>query len=128
MYDGSAPAIRVRDDTIAGLQDETAGIVHACIFPEDKCSRERVIFMDSSSSEISSQPQFGRRGSRGSELSFGRRAMESILSGTGVSLDGPNPWDIQVRDAAAYRRALMQGSLGVGESYMDGPVGLRKAG
>jgi cyclopropane-fatty-acyl-phospholipid synthase len=76
--------------------------------------------MGTASSDIPSQPQFRRRGSGGGESSLGRRAMESVLSGTGVALNGPNPWDIQVRDPAFYRRALMQGSLGVGESYMDG--------
>ena len=35
-------------------------------------------------------------------------------------MDGPNPWDIQVHDGAFYRRALLHGSLGAGEAYMDG--------
>lgn len=50
----------------------------------------------------------------------GRQAIESLLDGTGVAIDGPNPWDIQVTDASFFRRALWRGSLGVGESYMDG--------
>jgi cyclopropane-fatty-acyl-phospholipid synthase len=46
--------------------------------------------------------------------------MQSLLEAAGVHINGPNPWDLQVRDTRFYRRALMQGSLGVGEAYMDG--------
>src|SRR6185369_2440934 len=35
-------------------------------------------------------------------------------------IDGIRPWDIQVRDDRFYRRALLEGSMGLGESYMDG--------
>ena len=45
--------------------------------------------------------------------------LESLLAGTGVKLDGGRPWDIRVNDERLYRRAL-RGSLGLGESYMDG--------
>lgn len=34
--------------------------------------------------------------------------------------NGKNPWDIQVHDNRFYKRVLTQGSLGLGESYMDG--------
>ena len=53
-------------------------------------------------------------------MSLSRAAIESLLEGTQVSLDGPNPWDIQVRDEDFFRRVLSSGSLGVGEAYMDG--------
>jgi cyclopropane-fatty-acyl-phospholipid synthase len=49
-----------------------------------------------------------------------RSALESLLSGTSVALDGNNPWDIRVRDNDFFRRVLSAGSLGVGEAYMDG--------
>src|SRR5262249_14162938 len=49
-----------------------------------------------------------------------RAAVESLLSGTDVALDGTHPWDIQVRDESFFRRVLARGSLGVGEAYMDG--------
>ncbi len=49
-----------------------------------------------------------------------REAFESLLAGTGIKIDGPNPWDIRVHDSAFFRRVLWKGSLGVGESYMDG--------
>ena len=54
------------------------------------------------------------------KVSRSRKAIESLLSGTGVTIGGPNPWDVRVHDEAFYRRALWKGSLGVGESYMDG--------
>jgi cyclopropane-fatty-acyl-phospholipid synthase len=38
----------------------------------------------------------------------------------GISFNGDSPWDIQVRDADLYSRILLNGSLGFGESYMDG--------
>lgn len=49
-----------------------------------------------------------------------RAAVESFLEGSEVAIDGRRPWDIQVRDEAFFERVLAQGSLGVGESYMDG--------
>ena len=47
-------------------------------------------------------------------------AVESMLEGTGVRLNGRNPHDIRINDEVFLQRALAQGSLGVGESYMDG--------
>lgn len=49
-----------------------------------------------------------------------RSAVESLLDGTDVALDGSHPWDIHVNDPGFFRRVLSQGSLGVGEGYMDG--------
>ncbi len=43
-----------------------------------------------------------------------------LLDVAGVTLNGPNPWDIQVHDERMYDRIFSNGSLGVGESYMDG--------
>jgi cyclopropane-fatty-acyl-phospholipid synthase len=45
--------------------------------------------------------------------------LESLLEGSGVKLGGGRPWDIRVNDERLYRRAL-RGSLGLGESYVDG--------
>jgi cyclopropane-fatty-acyl-phospholipid synthase len=46
--------------------------------------------------------------------------LNEILQGSGVRLNGDQPWDIQVHDAEFYHRVLAQGSLGFGEAYMDG--------
>lgn len=37
-----------------------------------------------------------------------------------IALNGSNPWDIQVHDPRFYQRVMADGSLGLGESYMDG--------
>lgn len=47
-------------------------------------------------------------------------ALQSLLADAHVAFDGPNPWDIRVRDPGFARRVLANGTLGVGESYMDG--------
>jgi len=38
----------------------------------------------------------------------------------GIRVNGPDPWDIQVRDERFFSRVLRDGSLGLGESYMEG--------
>ena len=37
-----------------------------------------------------------------------------------IRIDGDRPWDIQVHNEEFYARALNQGTLGLGESYVDG--------
>ncbi|MEK9155187.1 MAG: cyclopropane fatty acyl phospholipid synthase [Patescibacteria group bacterium] len=49
-----------------------------------------------------------------------KSAIEALLTGTGVTFNGPNPSDIRVLDDRLYARVLAQGSLGFGEAYMDG--------
>ena len=44
----------------------------------------------------------------------------SILERVGVTVDGPNPWDPQIRDPRLWNRILLRGTLGLGEAYMDG--------
>jgi cyclopropane-fatty-acyl-phospholipid synthase len=43
-----------------------------------------------------------------------------LLKHAGITINGPNPWDIQVHDDRWYPRVLGNKSLGLGESYMDG--------
>lgn len=43
-----------------------------------------------------------------------------LLDQAGIRINGDAPWDIQVLDQHFYRRVLLRGSLGLGESYMDG--------
>jgi len=45
---------------------------------------------------------------------------QEILDLAGVKINGPHPWDIQVHNDDFYDLVLKQGSLGLGESYMDG--------
>ncbi|MDQ1240142.1 MAG: cyclopropane-fatty-acyl-phospholipid synthase, partial [Thermodesulfobacteriota bacterium] len=49
-----------------------------------------------------------------------RRVVEGMLSEIGVSINGPEPWDICVRDERMFGRVLSDKSLGLGESYMEG--------
>jgi cyclopropane-fatty-acyl-phospholipid synthase len=45
---------------------------------------------------------------------------EEILALTGVKINGSNPWDLRINNDEFYRRAITEGELGIGESYMDG--------
>ncbi len=49
-----------------------------------------------------------------------KNAVEKIFAKAGIEFNGMNAWDIQVRDEAFYSRLLRSGSLGLGESYMEG--------
>jgi len=49
-----------------------------------------------------------------------RSRVEQLLSLADVRLDGDRPWDLHVEDERFHARVLSQGSLGLGESYMDG--------
>ena len=42
------------------------------------------------------------------------------LEQAGITINGPNPWDPQIRNPAFWNRLYSQGSLGLGEAYMDG--------
>jgi len=49
-----------------------------------------------------------------------KKIAEEILELSGVKINGSNPWDIQIHNDEFYRRAITEGELGIGESYMDG--------
>lgn len=44
---------------------------------------------------------------------------ENLLKLADVKINGTRPWDIQVHNENLYARVLSEGSLGLGESYMD---------
>lgn len=46
--------------------------------------------------------------------------VREILALAGVALNGAEPWDLRVHDERFYQRVLSYGSMGLGESYMDG--------
>ena len=46
--------------------------------------------------------------------------MTSLLACADIRIDGTRPWDIQVHDRHFFNRVLASGTLGFGESYMDG--------
>ena len=43
-----------------------------------------------------------------------------LLGKAGITVDGSNPYDLKVLNEDFYKRVLGQGTLGLGESYMDG--------
>lgn len=47
-------------------------------------------------------------------------ALAAWLERADVRVGGHRPWDIQVHRPRAFQRILQDGTLGVGESYMDG--------
>ncbi|MGR8979912.1 MAG: cyclopropane fatty acyl phospholipid synthase [Gammaproteobacteria bacterium] len=48
-----------------------------------------------------------------------RTKLEKLLEGTSIYFNGTNPWDIKVYNPNLYERILTQGSVGLGEAYMD---------
>ncbi|MCS3601676.1 cyclopropane-fatty-acyl-phospholipid synthase [Buttiauxella sp. BIGb0471] len=48
------------------------------------------------------------------------RIVNEMLAKAGVEINGPRPFDIQVKHPDFFKRVLREGSLGLGESYMDG--------
>ncbi|MBW1981328.1 MAG: cyclopropane fatty acyl phospholipid synthase [Deltaproteobacteria bacterium] len=49
-----------------------------------------------------------------------RQKVELLLARADVHIGGGRPWDLQVHHEEFYQRVLADGSLGLGESYMDG--------
>jgi cyclopropane-fatty-acyl-phospholipid synthase len=49
-----------------------------------------------------------------------RTSFEKLFHSAFISVDGKKPWDIRVHDPRLYRKAILQGNLGLGESYMEG--------
>lgn len=49
-----------------------------------------------------------------------KKALSEILESSGVEINGSHRWDIRVHDERFFARVLTEGSLGAGESYMDG--------
>jgi cyclopropane-fatty-acyl-phospholipid synthase len=48
------------------------------------------------------------------------RAMAGVLAAADIRIDGARPWDMVVHNPRTAERILAHGSLGLGESYMEG--------
>lgn len=48
------------------------------------------------------------------------RIVHELLEMADIEINGKRPWDIQVNNPDFFKRVLQEGSLGLGESYMDG--------
>jgi len=49
-----------------------------------------------------------------------KQSVQNLLALADVQINGNKPWDIQIRNPKLYARVLSNGSLGLGEAYMDG--------
>lgn len=49
-----------------------------------------------------------------------REVIAELLQHAGITINGDQPWDIQVHNEKVFTRFLAEGTLGLGESYMDG--------
>jgi len=52
-------------------------------------------------------------------MSDAQDTVRALLRPADVEINGGRPWDIQVDNESFYSRVLRQGSLGLGESYME---------
>jgi cyclopropane-fatty-acyl-phospholipid synthase len=50
----------------------------------------------------------------------GEKAVAALFDHAKIELDGSHPWDPKIHNKRFYTRIIAQGSLGLGESYMDG--------
>ncbi|MFZ0489978.1 MAG: cyclopropane fatty acyl phospholipid synthase [Salegentibacter sp.] len=48
-----------------------------------------------------------------------KKIIEDLLASAGIEINGSHPWDIHIKNDNFYRRVLKQGSIGLGESYME---------
>jgi len=51
---------------------------------------------------------------------YDKNKVRTLFSRAGVTINGDQPWDVQVHEEKFYRRLLNEGSLGFGESYVEG--------
>lgn len=49
-----------------------------------------------------------------------KRRAEALLARADIRINGDRPWDLIVHRDDFYPRVFREGSLGLGESYMDG--------
>src|SRR5208337_1370929 len=49
-----------------------------------------------------------------------KQSIKEIFSAAGIPINGSNPFDIRIKDERFYERVTAEGSLGLGESYMEG--------
>lgn len=49
-----------------------------------------------------------------------QKKAQDLLDLADIKINGSRPWDIQIHNQDFYKRVLTQGSMGLGESYMDG--------
>ena len=53
-------------------------------------------------------------------MASSKQICEEILKLADIKINGNRPWDVQVHDDRTFDEILKKGSLGLGESYMNG--------
>ncbi len=53
-------------------------------------------------------------------MNAAKNKVACLLAHAGIAINGGEPWDMQINDDRVFRRILAKGSIGIGESYMDG--------
>jgi len=48
-----------------------------------------------------------------------KERITGLLADAGIKVNGPDPWDPQIRDERTWNRVFAEGTLGLGEAYMD---------
>ena len=48
-----------------------------------------------------------------------KQIVADLLAAAGITLNGSAPHDVQVTNDDFYKRVLQEGTLGLGEAYMD---------
>jgi len=48
-----------------------------------------------------------------------QQRLQELLNLSDIEVNGNRPWDLQVHDDRFYKRVITEGSIGLGESYMD---------
>src|SRR5277367_3834314 len=49
-----------------------------------------------------------------------KSVIENLLNSSGITIDGVQPFDLQIHNEDFYQRILRSGSLGLGEAYVEG--------
>lgn len=53
-------------------------------------------------------------------MTSAKDALSRVLEQADIRINGDRPWDIKVHNENLYKRILQQGTMGAGESYMEG--------
>ena len=49
-----------------------------------------------------------------------RNACIEMLASAGITVGGPEPWDVTINDERVWARVLRDGTLGAGEAFVEG--------
>lgn len=51
-----------------------------------------------------------------------KEIIKMLLKNAGIAINGNDTFDIQIHNEDFYDRVIQQGTIGLGESYMDGGI------